>query len=423
MSHVWELQFTTQFEKDVKKLKKSGNSAWLDGLNVLKKGVQFNNNLKQLKGRSKGFRWRNGDIRVIFRILGNTREILLMSAGYRKDVYKKKISEDSQRIKIFDPLLKHQRKIELPVIETTTQKMLVRDVADDSPNKIITNTENCFIEEVFIDIADLYLLNIDDRYYEELLESQSIDLARNNGIPEDICNLIEDYLTTPSAHHIGKIYTLEHLDNIECIAQQPLSSFLVKLDPQQKQIVNKPLGKSALLIRGGPGTGKTLIHLARIKRIIEEEVETGLSSNKVKIGFVSYNKILSQTASSMFKEIISENSQNSVEPEFKTFDSIIFQLGQQIQSTSATIICEREQKEALGFVINSCTDNDLDKHYLMDVSSRRGLGYILEEFEQVLLGNDLLNIDSYLSFARKCRKIRLLEKERKLIFCNRSPTP
>ena len=79
MEATWDINFTAHFEKDAKELIKSGlGGDWLTRLNFLKDGPRVDNKqLKSLKNQSKAFRWRKGDLRVIFRVFGQSRSILL----------------------------------------------------------------------------------------------------------------------------------------------------------------------------------------------------------------------------------------------------------------------------------------------------------------------------------------------------------
>ncbi len=416
MEATWDINFTSHFEKDVKRLSKSGSIGWLTGLSFLKDGPTADNKqLKALKGQSKGFRWKKGDYRVIFRVVGQSRSILLLAAGHRKHVYKKHPSANQEVAGSFDELPvqmgspkslngeKYKSSAMQNAMKNAMQKALIFDQDDDQGE----------LEEIFVDEADLFLLDIPQEYYPLISDVKGLSSLEGKGIPGSVMRRLEDYLTAPSIHHIGKIYSLDQSDDVDAIANHTLDRFLVALDPQQKSIVEKPFDGGPWLIRGGPGTGKTLINLARIKRIYQEGIgDDLLQHGPIKTGFVTFNKQLSKSAEAMFKAININSSGEDIH--FSTLDSLVARLLGTAAGESK-VISEKEQTGVLKLVMRSVNDERWDEKYISTIQQRRGSSFILEEFDQVILGNGLTKEEDYLSFTRKGRKVALQSKERGLI--------
>ncbi|MDN3716539.1 3'-5' exonuclease [Vibrio breoganii] len=404
---TWTINFTEQFSRDVKALDKGGYTQWLKQLSFLKQGPnQSHSALKTLRNHSKTYRWRKGDVRVIFRVIGSSKAILLQSAGLRKHVYSKmKLSSTS--VGEFAQLLEAENN-KPEVVEQEAKVLPVQQALFELPDD--NDVEDAFIEEIFVDLADLHILSIPDEYYSIILDSTSVKELETTAIPKSLISRIEDYLTSPVEHQVGKVYSLSVGDEMSSINSQPLESFLLALDPQQKKLVERNLDSGPLLIRGGPGTGKTLINLARMKRIVDEHSQQDLiTSMPLRIGFVTFNKSLSQSAQSLYLAI-SENNRN-VQVEFKTLDSIVYQLGSQMSTTSPSI--STDDTSLIFKALNKARDSKSDEYsYLQQIVSKRGSSFILEEFEQVILGNDLLALEDYLAFQRKGRKVPLQTKER-----------
>ena len=407
MEAVWDINFTHQFERDVKRLNKSGIGDWLSSLSFLKSGPQVSNNqLKALKGQSKAFRWRKGDLRVIFRVIGQTKSILLLAAGHRKAVYKKSLSVSPQIAGCYDDLIISEPVnggcIDIEPTPAVTQSSFEFEVELDEG----------VLEELFVDEADLYLLGVPQEYYPQILDANSLQDLEGKGIPAGVMKRLEDYLTAPGSHHVGRIYSLDQADDFDSIASHTLDRFLVSLDPQQKGIVEKSFEGGPWLIRGGPGTGKTLINLARIKRICREGLGKDLlQQGPVRIGFVTFNKPLSKSAEAMFKAISSDLGGAKVE--FLTLDSMVYRLLKPISSNQ--IAYESEQESVLRDIVSRLSSDRWDRAYIETVKQRRGLGFLLDEFNEVILGNGLTKEDDYISFARRGRKVAVQEKERGLI--------
>ena len=186
MESTWDIHFTSEFKGDIKKLEKTGAIKWLEKLDFLKQGPLIkSNNLKALKARSNSYRWRQGDIRVIFRLLADTKVILLLRAGQRKDVYKKTIPASNSSVGLFENHFTKKAKSVFAgkgwkIKQANSQKEQF-DVDD-----LFGNMEDpeVFIEELFIDEYELFLIGIPDEYHEVLVDCESIEDAKKKGIKE-----------------------------------------------------------------------------------------------------------------------------------------------------------------------------------------------------------------------------------------------
>lgn len=399
---VWTIEFTAQFEKELKQLTTAMGTAWLSELDNIK-DYPFNVNASSLKegNPSKGYRWRKGELTINFRLQLSSSSILLISANQLKNKTPLKAVDESSK-GMLSQLLKSiaQLKDTAP-----TQDLLDAGGIENLP---VT------IEEILLDQSDLYLLSIPDHYHPYILECNSFELARARGVPADICDRIEEYVRSPSQHQIGRIYSLSHQDSLLSIACEPLRKFLAVLDPQQKSIVDKSISAGPMLIRGGPGTGKTLINLARINKIREEEEsKTLLNAGQIRVGFITFNKALSLSAKSMYDNISKKTA--NVKVEFKTLDSITYQLGSKITSSQPEIASQKNQIDCLRHIVSSLGESAEETSYIATIVQRRGWAFILEEFEQIIVGNNLLELTDYQEFPRKGRKTPLQIKERNAI--------
>ncbi len=396
---TWDICFTHQFEKDVKRLSKLAISDWLGELNFLKMGPKVSSTLlKSLNNNSKGFRWRKGDLRVIFRVTGQPNTILLLSAGHKKSIYKNSMPGNLEVAGNLD---------ELTFKESQAKSMHVgepRHIAEQSAFSFESRFDGSIVEELFVDEADLFLLDIPSEYYEVILDADRIESLSGKGIPSLMLKRLESYLTAPGVHHVGKLYSLDQADRIDAIANYTLDRFLISLDPQQKSIVDKPFDGGPWLIRGGPGTGKTLISLARMKRICREGVGQDLISKEpIKIGFVTYNKKLLKTAETMFRAICNDYSGAKIE--FLTLDSLVYRLLKYVKGRR--IVSELDQKTVLEDVFLTFNNERWDKADIESLYKRRGISFLLEEFNEIILGADLIKQQDYRDYNRLGRKTRI----------------
>ena len=410
MEATWEITFTHQFERDAKRLKKSGNDNWLESLAFLKDGPSTSSKqFKALKNYSKAFRWRKGDLRVIFRVIGKTKSILLLAADHRKSVYKRQISSNQAVVGKLDDLLN-------PV--EFESSALAHAPFEEPPQESFTFgmvEEDSTLEEMFVDEADLFLIGIPEAYHPTLLDAESLTDLAKLAIPVGVRQRLEDYLTAPGAHHVGRIYALDRADSLDSIAEQDLGHFLVALDPQQIGIVDRSFSGGPWLIRGGPGTGKTLINLARIRRICNEDIGRDMLNTKpIRIGFVTFNRPLSKSAESMFQAIT--QSTRGARVEFSTFDAMINRLIGLVGRKSSPIIDDRDATKLIDRVFAEFRSERYDERYIQQVRGRRSDSFFVDEFNETILGCGLHREEDYLQYPRKGRKVSLQPKERGLIY-------
>lgn len=419
MEASWNIAFTQQFKRDVEELVKLGYKSYLTDLDRLKNRLGID--AKKMQGRksqSAAFRWRKGTLRIIFRLVSETKTVLLIAAGQRKDIYEKKyrnrLKHNQQPAGCLEELMhivgSDGAASPEPSAEPPTEAISSKEVVEE---------EEMSIEETLFDEAELFLIGIPDEYHPSILDAASIDELSSLPIPSEVCARLEDYLTAPGTNHIGRIYALGAANSIESIAEQSLRSFLLALDPQQQAIVEQPFDKGPYLIKGGPGTGKTLINLARIRRIREEQLGKDLlNKGLVRIGFITFNKHLSETAEAMYKEIC----QKDIDPhtEFDNFDSLMHRFAERVaekagRRPSNVISWEKDRQAShLNRALRKLeASHKARAEHLM---AARGDSFFIEEFNEVILGNGLRNEESYLKHQRKGRKVALKEGDRQLIF-------
>lgn len=405
---TWKVQFTQGFQSEVLMLEKAGLGGWLDKLDSLRINPFGSNNIKSLKGQSKAFRLRIGKIRVIFRVLGDSHTVLLMHALLRKEAYANLgARQDVRPMGALDELRSSLEDVRADSLQ------LPDLFAEDVPE--LAEMELGQPEPIFLDTAELYLIGVDKPYWPQLAEIASLQDLEEVSLPAAIKARIEDYLTAPAQHHIGKIYQLAGSDQLSAISDQPLSAFAVALDPAQQAIVEKPLEKGPYLVRGGPGTGKTLITVARIHRLYQERVlDNLLGKGKVRVGFVSYTKSLVSSASSMLGYLLPDSSGFKVE--FKTLDSIVNSIANNTPLQSYRACKGNEEERLLQQAVQQMRTTLKSQTYLNGLLARRSLAFLAEEIETVILGNGLADQPAYLGFQRVGRKTALQAKERTYIW-------
>ena len=67
--------------------------------------------------------------------------------------------------------------------------------------------------------------------------------------------------------------------SIERFAEEDLRSFLLRLTPEQERLINQDR-RGPILVRGGPGTGKSTLALYQVQRLLRLDVHLPLRLNR-----------------------------------------------------------------------------------------------------------------------------------------------
>ncbi|WP_422445004.1 MULTISPECIES: 3'-5' exonuclease [unclassified Endozoicomonas] len=270
-----------------------------------------------------------------------------------------------------------------------------------------------------IEKFELDLIHIPDEYHQIILENSRHSLFASDKLPEDINARLQDYITAPQLNHIGKLYSLGATQTLKDIALQPLENFLLKLDRRQQEIIDKPLNSGSFKVTGGPGTGKTLIALYRMKKLVEERATEFLWSTGQNIGFITYTHSLVKTNKLLF-DAIHPGNMEGINLSFTTFDRNIYVLFQSL----CAIRKVREPVIPNGLVhffknkISVCFSQDpsLDVAVVTSLDETKGLDFVYDEIEGVIEANNLKTEAEYLAFKRVGRKTPLLRSARAKIW-------
>jgi mRNA interferase RelE/StbE len=86
---MYKLKFNDKSLKEFEKLDNSVQKKIVEKLNLLKNGIEGNNNIKKLQGNNSLYRLRVSDYRIIFDKQENVLIITIVKVGHRREVYKK----------------------------------------------------------------------------------------------------------------------------------------------------------------------------------------------------------------------------------------------------------------------------------------------------------------------------------------------
>jgi mRNA-degrading endonuclease RelE of RelBE toxin-antitoxin system len=269
---MWHVTFTEGFKKDIERYPTTLINKLEHHLPFFRANpFQPNPAVKRLKNRTNTFRLRFGDFRLQYHVFTAGHQVVLGCLKPRQEIYRNSLPDKTptgEDVDVLIPTITHQQP----------------DAPEGASKEELTG--------LGILPEELFLIGIEKAHHKRILACHHLSDLENSQLPSPVSQRVLDYCTNPRPTHMGKLYSLDPNEHFANIGDKPLSAFLLWLDPQQQEIVNKDLNKGPLAVRGGPGTGKTLIGLHRLVQLIERRARETPPEIPVRFGFISYNKSL-----------------------------------------------------------------------------------------------------------------------------------
>lgn len=350
---------------------------------------------KALQQRAHTYRARlNPDYRMLYRVNDSAQVVIFYAVGRRNNIYDKIHSSDkkldeSQNNMILESLQGNQN---------PTEKQ-------NEDEAYVELNDELEIEPVsWISKDDLYSLHIPFQYQEQVLRTNSVDELDQLSIPDKYKLIIIDYWTNPASTHIGKLYSLETNQSFESILQQPLSKFLIQLDPAQQTALKKIKDDGPYLIKGGAGTGKSLVGLYYIRNQLQ-------NFDLKHLGIITFTHTLADVNREIIYSIIESKHQNRITclPLDKKAAKLAKLAWPELQKPiGASDLSRLLSTEILPKLPAGAFERKLVE--------RLSVSYLAQEFEQMITGYGITEKEEYFELQRKGREVRLRKDDRSAVW-------
>ena len=247
-------------------------------------------------------------------------------------------------------------------------------------------------------------------YWPEILAVNNAEDILELSIPDHLLNRIVDNLYPRPIEEIAaqREYVLQRPEDLDRFVEGSLSAFLLKLDPEQEAL--RDFGKQGpVLVKGGPGTGKSTLALYRVKTLLGRGYKPIL--------FTTYTKALVAYSEQLLAQLLAQPPAE-VGVHVTTVDGLVYQ--QYVTTYGKPTLAKDYQsqnlvQEALQTVAMP-GQNLFSRRAQQQVLERLGTAYLLQEFDTVIEGWGIATLEDYLAHDRRGRGIPLKTSVREAVW-------
>jgi mRNA-degrading endonuclease RelE of RelBE toxin-antitoxin system len=351
---------------------------------------------KKLKGSDGIFRLRVGDYRVFYRF-GDDWVSLLGLRRRREDTYTGVPDADGETG--LPPEFEDDLDAALEAAKPRAFAFQKEEEANPLPVKI---TEEWLGE-----------LGVPVPAYPFLLRCRTEDDLLEAPIGGDVLALVIDAIFPPSLDQVEQQPDLvvPSTDHLVRYKEGDLLGFLLRLDEDQRQLASWALSGPTML-RGGAGTGKSTVAIYRVKEVMER---AGATKHE-RVLFTTYTRALISVTKQLLGQILTEEQMLRVQ--VMTCDQVAHSIvaGSRrmgaFESSRDQMTRLQSLREEFMPSAKSAFEVKLRKRALDRLSNR----YLLEEFEWIIEGRGLSDLDEYLAAPRPGRGVAFPARLRETVW-------
>jgi superfamily I DNA/RNA helicase len=235
-------------------------------------------------------------------------------------------------------------------------------------------------------------------------------------VPEVIRNKLFDVVTTPDYAQVltnQPSFILNDVDDLLRYKEGDLMGFLLKLSPEQEKFVTWGMSASGpVLLKGGPGTGKTTIAIYRTRELLRDLRTEGVEQPRIL--FTTYTKALSNYIHQLMRQALGDDVEYV---DVVHFDKLVSDINMS-QPDTLRIAKGADKKRALDIALGSV---ELPGNALQQKAQRAtlewlGHDYLLAELDYVITARQLKTEAEYLKTPRPGRHVALGASQRAAIW-------
>jgi superfamily I DNA/RNA helicase/mRNA-degrading endonuclease RelE of RelBE toxin-antitoxin system len=358
------------------------------------------------------YRYRVGALRICYAL--GTKTIALLAVGPRDEIYER-LRRRRPDSTVQEAIVEDAALVQAP----RAFKTLPGDAAPEhlpegsdagltEPTPEVNAPEKRLLDELLV------IRGVDEAQRSKILACESAEQLFDLDLPEEVLGLLFHISAPPTLQEIEDqpSYLAPALAEFERDPDACLSSLLLALDNEQSRAANSAT-RGPLLVRGGPGTGKSIVSLYRVRHLYEPQAQQELFGSRVpRTLVVTYTKALTRLSEQLLKRLLGPDLLTNVLVE--TLDTTAWRVAGPFAKDTArgTTNSQQAVESARRSLLAALAEHVPGRKALEALPAE----FLLKEFDWVIDGRNLESLDEYLSCNRSGRGTRLDVSQRRLVW-------
>lgn len=186
---------------------------------------------------------------------------------------------------------------------------------------------------------------------------------------------------------------------------RPLAAWRVYLHPTQREAAYRSSYNGPVRITGGAGTGKTVVALHRVRALVERSAAagsaTGSGGGAPRILFTTFTRNLAQSIERDLQVLGGSDLRDAVE--VLNIDRVAHQILSDAEGATPRVVVG----DAVDRIVQAAID---------DVGAELSVPFVIQEWEQVVIAQDIGSRDGYFAASRAGRGTRLDRRDRATVW-------
>ncbi|GAA1946107.1 UvrD-helicase domain-containing protein [Kitasatospora viridis] len=206
---------------------------------------------------------------------------------------------------------------------------------------------------------------------------------------------VED-LASAIANTASRITLVSGPDELADILDKPFAAWRVFLHPSQRRVAYRVSYAGSVQVTGGPGTGKTVVALHRVKHLLSRSPDT-------RILLTTYTNALAGTLRENLAQLLDGDGAQLARVDVTTVNAYAHRISTELAGRAPSPIGDQEERQ-----IWQRVRKRLDLPWTEQ--------FLAQEYRNVVLAHDLRTLDDYLGADRPGRRTPLPTSRRPLLW-------